>query len=90
MKFKTTEAYPDGYEIITLADGDDIRALLQNAATDKVVIVFPQGMEYTATSTEAAVANIKIPENIKSVYFWGAAGDTKPSLKFKGVSFESS
>lgn len=90
MKFKTTEAYPEGYEVITVADGDDIRALLQNAATDKVVVVFPQGMEFTATSTEAAVANIKIPENIKSIYFWGAAGDTKPSLKFKGVSFESS
>lgn len=90
MKFKTTEAYPDGYEVITLAEGDDVRALLQNAATDKVVVVFPQGLNFTATSTEAAVANIKIPENIKSIYFWGAAGDTKPSLKFKGVSFESS
>lgn len=90
MKFKTTEAYPEGYEVITLAEGDDVRALLQNAATDKVVVVFPQGMNFTATSSEAAVANIKIPENIKSIYFWGAAGDTKPSLKFKGVSFESS
>lgn len=90
MKFTTTEAYPDGYEVITLAAGDDIRSLLQNAATDKVVVVFPQGMDFTATSSEAAVANIKIPENIKSVYFWGAAGDAKPSLKFKGVTFESS
>lgn len=90
MKFKTTEAYPDGYEVITVADGDDIRSLLQNAATDKVVVVFPQGLNFTASSTDATVANIKIPENIKSIYFWGAAGDTKPTLKFKGVSFESS
>lgn len=90
MNFTTTEAYPDGYEVITLTAGDDIRTLLQNAATDKVVVVFPQGMEYTATSTDAPVASFKIPENIKSVYFWGAAGDTKPTLNFKGVSFESS
>ncbi len=90
MKFKTTEAYPDGYEVINLTDGDDIRTMLQNATSDKVVVVFPQGMEYTATSTEASVANIKIPENIKSLYFWGAAGDTKPVLKFKGVTSESS
>ncbi len=90
MKFTTTEAYPEGYEVITLAEGDDVRALLQNAATDKVVVVFPQGMNFTATSTEAAIANIKIPENIKSIYFWGASGDTKPSLKFKGITFESS
>lgn len=90
MKFKTTEAYPDGYEVITLNEGDNIRELLQNATNDKVVVVFPQGLNFTATSTDAPVANIKVPENIKSIYFWGAAGDTKPSLKFKGISFESS
>ena len=52
MKFKTTEAYPEGYEVINVADGDNVRTLLQNAATDKVVVVFPQGMDFTATDEE--------------------------------------
>lgn len=90
MKFTTTEAYPEGYEVITVADGDNVRTLLQNAATDKVVVVFPQGMDFTALSEEGQISAIKVPENIKSVYFWGAAGDSKPSMTFKGVSFESS
>ena len=90
MKFKTTEAYPDGYEVITVADGDNIRTLLQNATTDKVVIVFPQGMAFEAKSEDGTLSGIKVPENIKSIYFWGAAGDSKPSMKFKGLSFESS
>lgn len=90
MKFKTTEAYPEGYEVITVADGDNVRTLLQNAATDKVVVVFPQGMDFTALSEEGQISAIKVPENIKSVYFWGAAGDSKPTMTFKGVSFESS
>lgn len=90
MKFTTTEAYPEGYEVITVADGDNVRTLLQNAATDKVVVVFPQGMDFTALSEEGQISAIKVPENIKSVYFWGAAGDSKPTMTFKGVSFESS
>lgn len=90
MKFKTTEAYPEGYEVITVADGDNVRTLLENAATDKVVVVFPQGMDFTALGEDGKTSTIKVPENIKSVYFWGAAGDSKPSVTFKGVSFESS
>ena len=90
MKFTTTEAYPEGYEVITVADGDDVRTLLQNAATDKVVVVFPQGMDFTALDETGKTSTIKVPENIKSVYFWGAAGDSKPAVTFKGVSFEGS
>ena len=90
MKFTTTEPFPDGYEVINVAAGDDVKDLLANATSDKVVVVFPQGMEYTALNEEAQTSTIKVPENIKSVYFWGAAGESKATVKFKGVSFESS
>lgn len=90
MKFTTTEPFPDGYEVINVAAGDDVKDLLTNATSDKVVVVFPQGMEYTALNEEAQTSTIKVPENIKSVYFWGAAGESKATVKFKGVSFESS
>ena len=90
MKFTTTEPFPDGYEVINVAAGDDVKDLLSNATSDKVVVVFPQGMEYTALNEEGQTSTIKVPENIKSVYFWGAAGESKATVKFKGVSFESS
>ena len=92
MKFKTTKAYPDGYEKITVSEGDNIRQLLQNAATDKVVVVFPQGINFSVVAEDDPTkpASLKVPENIKSIYFWGAVGGTKPTLKFKGISFESS
>ena len=90
MKFTTTEPFPDGYEVINVAAGDDVKDLLANATSDKVVVVFPQGMGYTAVNEEAQTSTIKVPENIKSVYFWGAAGESKATVKFKGVSFESS
>lgn len=90
MKFTTTEPFPDGYEVINVAAGDDVKDLLANATSDKVVVVFPQGMEYTALNEEAQTSIIKVPENIKSVYFWGAAGESKATVNFKGVSFESS
>ena len=90
MKFTTTEPFPDGYEVINVAAGDDVKDLLANATSDKVVVVFPQGMEYTALNEEGQTSTIKVPENIKSVYFWGAAGESKATVKFKGVSFDSS
>ena len=90
MKFTTTEPFPDGYEVINVAAGDDVKDLLANATSDKVVVVFPQGMEYTALNEEGQTSTIKVPENIKSVYFWGAAGESKATIKFKGVSFDSS
>lgn len=89
MNFTTTEAYPDGYEVITLADGDDIRTVLQSATNDKVVVVFPQGMTYQTLAEDGSLSSLKVPENIKSVYFWGASGATKPKWKFKGVSLEA-
>lgn len=87
--FTTTEAYPDGYEIITLADGDDINAVLTAATSDKVVLVFPQGMSYTfPLNSEGGISSTSttIPDNIKSVYFWGAAGAEKPTFTAKGLN----
>ncbi len=88
MKFSTTEAYPDGYEVLTLTSDESLKDLLANATTDKVVVVLPQGLDYTVKSEDGVMSTVKIPENIKSIYFWGAAGESKPSLTFKGSSFE--
>lgn len=91
ISFKTTEAYPDGYEVLTLAAGENLHDLLASATSDKVVVVFPQGMEYEQTSAETGERTaVKIPENIKSIYFWGAAGESQPTFYPKGVDLEGS
>jgi len=87
--FTTTEAYPDGYSIITIADGDDINAKLTESTSDKVVVVFPQGLTYefpTGADGNVTENATVVPANIKSIYFWGAAGETKPTFKAKGIS----
>ena len=87
--FKTNEAYPDGYQVITLTEDDDINSILANAENDKVVIVFPQGMDYKTPVGEDGKNKVPtIPANIKSVYFWGAAGDNKPTFHPLGVKFD--
>ncbi len=85
-KFKTTEAYPEGYEVITLSEDDNLNSLMENAKSDKVVIVFPQGIDYKMP-LDADGKNLTptIPANIKSVYFWGAAGENKPTFHPSGV-----
>ncbi len=73
--FKTTEAYPDGYELITLTEGGDLGTLLSQATTDKVVVVLPKNATYSMTSKETGEQKgLTIPSNIKSVCFWGASG----------------
>lgn len=90
-KFKTTEAYPDGYTVITLSDGDNLNDVLANATADHVVVVFPQGMNYTMPNDETGAAvKPAIPANIKGVYFWGAAGDNKPTLHANDISIAGS
>ncbi len=87
--FKTNEAYPEGYQVIKLAADDDINTILANAENDKVVIVFPQGMDYKTPVGEDGKNKVPtIPANIKSVYFWGAAGDNKPTLHPLGIKFD--
>ncbi|WP_028909883.1 DUF5123 domain-containing protein [Prevotella sp. AGR2160] len=89
-KFKTTEAYPDGYSVITLQEGDDLNTVLANATSDKVVIVFPQGMNYVMPNNEEKNPKTPvIPANIKSVVFWGAAGDSKPTFHAVGMNLEA-
>lgn len=87
--FKTTEAFPEGYQVITLAEGDDLNDILANAENDKVVIVFPQGMDYkTPLDTDGKNKVPTIPANIKSIYFWGAAGESKPTFMPLGIKFD--
>lgn len=58
--FKTNEAFPDGYQIITLSENDDINDIMANAENDKIVIVFPQGLNYQ-TPLDADGKNKVIP-----------------------------
>lgn len=89
FSFKTNEAYPEGYQVINLTENDDINSLLSNAENDKVVIVFPQGLDYkTPTGDDGKNKTPIIPANIKSVYFWGAAGENKPTFHTMGVKFD--
>lgn len=73
--FKTTEAYPEGYEIINVTMNDDINKLLEASTSDKVVVILPKDETYIIKSEETGdQKGVTIPANIKSVYFWGAAG----------------
>jgi hypothetical protein len=87
--FKTTEAYPEGYEVINVAAGDDMMAKLKAATNSKVVVLFAQGVDYSFPTNDTGTTLDTIPINIKSVYFWGAAGDTKPSMTAKGINTAS-
>lgn len=87
MQFKTTEDFPEGYDVINLAEGDDLNAVLAGAANDKVVILMPQGLEYRMPDgADGNPTTPVIPENITSVYFWGAAGESQPVFHARGVN----
>lgn len=86
--FKTTEAYPEGYEILTLTESDDLGTLLKEATSDKVVILMPKDATYKMTSTETGEQKgLTIPANIKSIYFWGTAGSVS-TWKVKEIKVE--
>ena len=73
--FKTTEAYPEGYDVMTLAEGEDLGTILEEATSDKVVIVMPKNATYQMTSSDTGEQKgLIIPANIKSIYFWGESG----------------
>ena len=77
--FKTTEAYPEGYELLTL---------LLEATSEKVVVIMPKDATYQMTSTETGEQKgLTIPTNIKSIYFWGAAGSVS-TWKVKEIKIE--
>ena len=91
MAFKTTEAYPDGYQIITLTEDADLNTLLASATNDKVVVVFPQGLDYkTPLGEDGKNKTPLIPANINSIYFWGAAGEAQPTFHTMGVQLDGS
>ena len=85
--FKTTEAYPEGYDILTLGASDDLGTLLQNATSDKVVVLMPKDATYMMKSTTGEQKGLTIPANIKSVYFWGVAGSVS-TWKVKEIKIE--
>lgn len=86
--FKTTEAYPDGYTILSLAESDDLGTVLKEATSDKVVVIMPKNETYQMTSSETGEQKgLTIPANIKSIYFWGAAGSVS-TWKVKEIKIE--
>ena len=86
--FKTTEAYPEGYDVMTLAEGEDLGTILKEATSDKVVIVMPKNATYQMTSSETGEQKgLTIPANIKSIYFWGASGAVS-TWKVKEIKIE--
>lgn len=89
MVFKTTEAFPEGYDIINLTAGDDLNTILASATNDKVVILMAPGMEYSMPiGEEGNPKTPNIPANITSVYFWGAAGEVQPIFHVRGMGLE--
>ena len=86
--FKTTEAYPEGFDVMTLAEGEDLGTILKEATSDKVVIVMPKNATYQMTSSDTGEQKgLTIPANIKSIYFWGASGAVS-TWKVKEIKIE--
>lgn len=86
--FKTTEAYPEGFDVMTLAEGEDLGTILKEATSDKVVIVMPKNATYQMTSSDTGEQKgLIIPANIKSIYFWGESG-TVSTWKVKEIKIE--
>lgn len=87
MSFKTTEDFPEGYDVISISAGDDLNAILAGAANDKVVILMAQGLEYfMPKAADGTYTTPVIPANITSVYFWGAAGEGQPVFHVRGIN----
>ena len=87
MSFKTTEDFPEGYDVINLSVNDDLNEILATSSNSKVVILMPQGMEYfMPKGTDGTYTTPVIPENITSVYFWGAVGESQPTFHARGIN----
>lgn len=87
MSFKTTEDFPEGYDVINLSINDDLNEILATSSNSKVVILMPQGMEYfMPKGTDGTYTTPVIPENITSVYFWGAVGESQPTFHARGIN----
>jgi hypothetical protein len=87
-KFKTTEAYTEGFDVKTIATADDLNAFFTDPAEfsgKNVVVVIPAGTTLDYNSEES---NLVIPASIGSIVFWGESGGETPVFIPKGLSFE--
>lgn len=76
--FTTTENFPEGYTIVTLAEGDDLDAVLA-AQSGNIVLVLPSGGDIVRTEA------LTIPDAISSLIFWGASGGEKAKFYPKTI-----
>lgn len=92
LKFATTEAYPEGYDIVTVTDAAMLNDIFTNPASyitennGNLVLVFPKESPEIGLMGEGDI--LTIPAEIASIVFWGEAGDEKPVFKPKGLAFE--
>jgi hypothetical protein len=90
IKFTTTEAYPDGFDVVRIESQAALHDLFTNPASyikdndGNMVVVLPAGstLDYTDPDLEFTV-----PAQIKSIVFWGESGAETPVFKPKGLSF---
>lgn len=91
LPFTTTEAYPEGYDVVTVdntAALNDIFTNPDNYITENngnLVIVFPKGSNVSMLGEEN---QLTVPAALKSVVFWGEAGGDKAVFMPKGLGFE--
>ena len=91
ITFTTTEAYPEGYDVVTVESTDMLNDLLTNPSnyiTDNagnMVLVFPKGSSISLLGEEN---QLTIPATLKSVVFWGEAGGDRAVFMPKGLGFE--
>lgn len=91
LKFTTTEAYPDGYDVVTVESTNDLNDLFTNPDkyiadnNGNMVIVFPKGSSISMLGEEN---QLTVPATLKSIIFWGEAGGEKAIFMPKGLGFE--
>lgn len=87
-KFRTTEAFPEGYEIVYVTDASSISDLLEASTSENICLVFANGSKDSIMSESGSLASLTIPANVKNVCLWGANGDATPVLKLTGIKVE--
>lgn len=91
LKFTTTEAYPEGYDVVTVADAATLNDIFANPINyiaengGNLLLVFPKGSTISLLGEESLLT---VPAALKSVVFWGEAGGDKAVFMPKGLGFE--
>lgn len=91
LRFTTTEAYPDDYDVVTVENTEDLNHIFTTPADyikdnkGNLVIVFPKGSKINMAGEEN---RLTVPAALKSVIFWGEAGGDKATFMPKGLGFE--